>query len=497
MVDEATGSPLVYPALFASTCIPDRNDMTRFAGLPALLSQTVDGGVLERLTAVRDAVWGVPLIVLLVGTGVYLTLLLRGLQFRQLGRAFYLALVRRREEGADGDISHFQALTTAMAGTVGAGNIVGVAAAISAGGPGALFWMWVAGLIGMVTKYSEALLGVRFRETDARGEKSGGPMYYLENGIRWGRLGRILAVSFALLATVAAFGIGNGVQSNAVAEAVGNVTGLSRLAVGLLTAFVVSTVILGGIRSIGKFTAAFVPAMILIYVAAAGVVLVLNLDSVPDAFGLVFEHAFSGRAAAGGAVGYTIGQAIRHGLSHGVFSNESGLGTGGIAAAAAQTREPVRQALISMTQTFIDTLVVCTLTGMVILVTGAWETGLDGATLAQQAFSSGLPGDWGSRVVALCLTFFAFSTILGWSYYGERNLQYLIGVKAIVPYRLLFVAVTAVAAVIELEIVWAVSHVMNGLMAVPNLIGLLLLSGIVLRDTRSYFSRFGKEPPQT
>ena len=314
-------------------------------------------------------------------------------------------------------------------------------------------------------------------------------MYYLENGIRWGRLGRILAVSFALFATVAAFGIGNGVQSNAIAEAVGNVTGLSRWAVGLLTAFVISTVILGGIHSIGKFTAAFVPTMILIYVAAAGVILVLNLDRVPDAFRLVFEHAFSGRAAAGGAVGVTIGQAIRHGLSQGVFSNESGLGTGAIAAAAAQTREPVCQALISMTQTFIDTLVVCTLTGIVILATGAWETGLDGATLAQQAFSGGLSGEWGSRVVALCLTFFAFSTILGWSYYGERNLQYLVGSRAIVPYRLLFVVVTAVAAVVELDVVWLISDVMNGLMALPNLIGLLLLSGLVFRETRSYFNR--------
>ncbi len=379
---------------------------------------------------------------------------------------------------------------TALAATVGTGNIVGVATAISAGGPGALFWMWVTGLVGMATKYSEAVLGVRFRETDARGEKSGGPMYYLENGIRWGSLGRVLALSFALFATIAAFGIGNGVQSHSVAEAVGNATGFSRLTIGLATAFLVSTVILGGVKSIGRFTAVFVPAMILLYLGAATLVLLLNLERVPDAFRLVFEHAFSGRAAAGGAVGYTLGQAIRNGVSRGVFSNESGLGTGAIAAAAAQTREPVRQALISMTQTFIDTLVVCTFTGITILATGAWEMGLDGASLTQQAFSTGLPGRWGQNLVALCLSFFAFSTILGWSYYGERNLQYLVGSRAVVPYRLLFVAVTAVAAVVELDVVWLISDVMNGLMALPNLIGLLLLSGFVFRETRSYFNRY-------
>jgi AGCS family alanine or glycine:cation symporter len=466
--------------------------LVSFTGTPALLPQALNGGLLGRVTDVRDAVWGMPLIVLLVGTGLYLTLLLRGLQFRELWHSLYLAFFRRTEEGADGDISHFQALMTALAATVGTGNIVGVATAISAGGPGALFWMWVTGLVGMATKYSEAVLGVRFRETDARGEKSGGPMYYLENGIRWGRLGRVLAVAFALFATLAAFGIGNGVQSNSVAEAVSNATGFSRLGVGLVTAFLVAIVILGGVRSIGRFTGVFVPMMIVLYLGAAGLILWLHLDRVPDAFRLVFEHAFSGQAAAGGAAGYTIGQAIRNGVARGVFSNESGLGTGAIAAAAAQTREPVRQALISMTQTFIDTIVVCTFTGIAILSTGAWEAGLDGATLTQHAFSTGLPGGWGHNLVAVCLSFFAFSTILGWSYYGERNLQYLVGSRAVVPYRLLFVVVTAVAAVVKLDLVWLISDVMNGLMALPNLIGLLLLSGLVLRETRSYFSRFGK-----
>ncbi len=468
--------------------------MIRFAILPVLPWPAPGGGLLASVTALRDAVWGIPLIMLLLGTGVYLTLLLRGLQFRQLGQALNFAFVNRHEKGADGDISHFQALMTALAATVGTGNIVGVATAISAGGPGALFWMWISGLVGMATKYSEAVLGVRFRETDARGEKSGGPMYYLENGIRWGRLGRLLATSFALFAAIAAFGIGNGVQSNSVAEAVSNVTGLSRLTVGLVTALLVATVILGGVRSIGRFTGVFVPVMILLYVGCAGVILLLNLDRVPGAFGLVFEHAFSGRAAAGGAIGYTVGQALRNGIARGVFSNESGLGTGGIAAAAARTREPVRQALISMTQTFIDTLVVCTFTGIVILSTGAWESGMDGASLTQQAFSNGLPGEWGHRIVAICLSFFAFSTILGWSYYGERSVEYLAGAKAIVPYRLLFVVVTAIAAVVQLDVVWLISDVLNGLMALPNLIGLLLLSGIVLRETRSYFNRPGSAP---
>jgi AGCS family alanine or glycine:cation symporter len=286
------------------------------------------------------------------------------------------------------------------------------------------------------------------------------------------------------------------VQSNSVAEAVSNATGFSRLTVGLATAFLVATVILGGVRSIGRFTGVFVPLMILLYMGAATLVLILNVERIPDAFRLVFDHAFSGQAAAGGAVGYTIGQAIRNGVSRGVFSNESGLGTGAIAAAAAQTREPVRQALISMTQTFIDTLVVCTFTGIVILSTGTWELGLDGATMTQQAFSTGLPGQWGQNLVALCLSFFAFSTILGWSYYGERNLQYLVGSRAIVPYRLLFVAVTALAAVLKLDVVWLVSDVMNGLMALPNLIGLLLLSGFVLRETRAYFTRHGDGVPR-
>jgi AGCS family alanine or glycine:cation symporter len=446
---------------------------------------------MEIVATVQGWVWGPALIILLVGTGLYLTLLLRGLQFRRLGQALHLAFIKRREEGAEGDISHFQALITALAATVGTGNIVGVATAIAVGGPGALFWMWVTGLVGMATKYSEAVLGVRFRETDARGEQSGGPAYYLENGIRYGRLGKVLATSFALFAALAAFGIGNGVQSHSVAQAINGVFGVPTWMVGLITAVLAGAVILGGIKSIGRFTGVFVPMMIGIYMLASGLVIALNWEGVPEAFRLVFSHAFSGSAAAGGFLGATVAQAIRIGVARGVFSNESGLGTGAIAAAAAQTREPVRQALISMTQTFIDTIVVCTFTGIAILSTGAWKTGLNGVALTQEAFSTGLPGEWGGIIVAVCLSFFAFSTILGWSYYGERNLEYLIGVKAIKPYRLLFIAVIMIAAVSELQVVWNISDIMNGLMAFPNLIGLLLLSGVVVRETRDYLRKNG------
>ncbi len=441
------------------------------------------------LTDIQGWVWGLPLILLLLSTGLYLTVLLRGIQFRALVGSLRLALVERSERGGEGDITHFQALMTALAATVGTGNIVGVATAIGAGGPGALFWMWVAGLVGMATKYAEAVLGVRFRETDARGEKAGGPMYYLEHGLGGGKLGRGLAIAFAAFAALAAFGIGNGVQSQAVADAVNESFGVPHWAVGLIAAAAVGSVILGGIKSIGRFTGFFVPMMILLYLTGAGLVLALNAEAVPAALGLVFESAFTGRAAAGGAVGYTVLQAIRFGLARGIFSNQSGLGTGGIAAAAARTREPVRQALVSMTQTFIDTIVVCTFTGLAILSTGAWTGASDGANMTQLAFQMGLPGELGGVVVAVGLTLFAFSTMLGWSYYGERSLAYLVGERAIVPYRFAFVLVVALAAVIELDVVWLVTDILNGLMALPNLVGLLLLSGVVVRETRSYFAR--------
>ncbi len=414
---------------------------------------------------------------------------MRGLQFRRLGHALWLAFVKRREPDGEGDISHFAALMTALAATVGTGNIVGVATAIGAGGPGALFWMWVAGLLGMATKYAEAVLSVRYRETDARGEKAGGPMYYLEHGLGGGRLGRYLAVAFAAFAAIAAFGIGNGVQSQAVADALNRSFGFPHWVIGLVTAAAVGLVIVGGIRSIGRVTSVLVPVMILLYLGVAGLVLVFNAEQIPEAFRLVFQGAFGGQAVAGGALGYTVLQAMRFGVARGLFSNESGLGTGGIAAAAAQTREPVRQALVSMTQTFIDTMVVCTFTGLVILTTGAWTSGAEGANMTQVAFERGLVTGAGDIVVALSLATFAFSTMLAWSYYGERSLAYLFGERVIRPYRLAFVVVVALAATVNLDVVWLISRILNGLMAAPNLVGLLLLSGVVWRETRVYFGR--------
>ena len=453
--------------------------------------------VVQVLDQVSGFVWGpyflVPLLLL---TGLYLTLRLRGLQFRELWHSLWLALVVRKERGAEGDISHFQALMTALAATVGTGNIVGVATAIAAGGPGALFWMWMTGLVGMATKYSEAVLSVRYRVTDARGEQSGGPMYYLERGVG-GPVGKVLGVAFALFASVAAFGIGNMVQSQAVSSAISNSAGTFGLSlhpgvVGFVAAVLAALVILGGIRSIGRFTGAFVPLMIVLYMAGAGLIIILNYRGVPEALRLIFGSAFSGTAAAGGFLGAGVAAAIRYGVARGIFSNESGLGSAGIAAAAAQTREPVRQALVSMTQTFIDTIVVCSFTGIAIVSTGAWSSGLDGAGLTQMAFRHGLPGQWGGLIVAVSLSLFAFSTMLGWAYYGEKSLEYLLGVRAVTPYRLVFVALIFVGSLGTIDFVWKLSDVLNGLMALPNLIGLLLLAGVIVSETRSYFQRVGR-----
>jgi AGCS family alanine or glycine:cation symporter len=447
-------------------------------------------------------VWGWPLLILLVGTGLYLTILLRGIQFRELGHSLYLALIKRKEEGAEGDISHFQALMTALAATVGTGNIAGVAAAIATGGPGALFWMWITGLVGMATKYSEAALGVRYRIVDERGQMAGGPMYYLSRGIPGGT-GRFLGGLFAFFAAFAAFGIGNMVQSNSVADALESSFGVSPIVTGVVIAVLAGLVILGGIQSIGRFTGFFVPLMIVFYIVGALVVVAINWRGIDDIFVFVLRDAFRPAAAVGGFIGASLMLAIRAGVSRGVFSNESGLGTGAIAAAAAQTDEPVTQALVSMTQTFIDTIIVCSLTGFAIIATGAWTqidplTGLafTGAPLTVKAFSTGLPGTWGGFIVSIGLALFAFSTILGWSYYGEKAVEYLTGSWAILPYRILFILASFVGAwVLTLpeargfELVWGFADVMNGAMAFPNLVGLLLLSGVVARETRDYFAR--------
>lgn len=444
-------------------------------------------------------VWGPYLLIpLLLLTGFYLTVRLKGLQFTKLWHSLWVALVVRKEKGAEGDISHFEALMTALAATVGTGNIVGVATAIAAGGPGALFWMWMTGLVGMATKYSEALLSVKFRVTGEDGEQSGGPMYYLSRGLAGksgGGFGRFLGGAFALFAAVAAFGIGNMVQSNSVADAVNGSFGVPNWVTGLILAVGAGAVILGGIRSIGRFTGVFVPVMIVAYMIGCLLVLALHIERVPEALQLVFRDAFTGTAATGGFVGAAVAQAIRFGVARGIFSNESGLGSAGIAAAAAQTREPVRQALVSMTQTFIDTLVVCSCTGLAILCTDAWhqvdEAGnaLTGALLTQTAFSDGLPGELGGLIVTVGLILFAFSTILGWSYYGEKSIKYLFGDVAVKPYRFLFIFFVFFGAIRSLDFVWTLSDVMNGLMALPNLVGLLLLSGVIVKETKSFFER--------
>lgn len=449
---------------------------------------------MERLTEIvgeiSSFVWGPYLLIpLLLLTGFYLTVRLHGLQFTKLWHSLWLALIVREEKGAEGDISHFQALMTALAATVGTGNIVGVATAIALGGPGAVFWMWMTGLVGMATKYSEALLSVKYRVTDERGQQSGGPMYYLARGIRNPALGKTLGFLFALFASVAAFGIGNMVQSNSVADAINVSFGVPTWITGLVIAVLAGAVILGGIESIGRFTSVFVPVMIVAYMLGALVIIVIHIDRVPEAFGLIFSNAFAPTPAVGGFAGAAVAAGIRYGVARGIFSNESGLGSAGIAAAAAQTKHPVSQALVSMTQTFIDTIVVCSFTAIAILSTDAWMSGENGAALTQMAFRDGLPGVWGGIIVAVSLSMFAFSTILGWSYYGEKSIEYLLGSRAILPYRIVFVIASFFGAVRTLDFVWGVSDVMNGLMALPNLIGLLLLSGVVVSETRDYFRR--------
>jgi alanine or glycine:cation symporter, AGCS family len=463
---------------------------------------------LEVVNQISGYVWGPVLLVLLVGTGFYLTVLLRGLQFRELGRSLHLALIKRKEVGGgvEGDITHFQALMTALAATVGTGNIAGVATAIATGGPGALFWMWMTGLVGMATKYAEAVLGVRYRVVDEKGEMSGGPMYYLSRGIG-GPLGRGLGAVFALMAAIAAFGIGNMVQSNSVADALQSSFGVPPFWTGLVLAVLAGAVILGGIKTIGRFTGFFVPVMIIFYMVGATIVLLINWRGIPEIFAYVVQDAFTPAAATGGFAGATVMMAIRMGVARGIFSNESGLGTGGIAAAAAQTREPVTQALVSMTQTFIDTIVVCTLTGFAIIATGSWQQvdpitniAYTGAPLTIQAFSTGLPGQWGGYIVSIGLALFAFSTILGWSYYGEKNMEYLFGIRTVLPYRIAFIIAAFLGAwvlgaggVTGFELVWSFADVMNGLMAFPNLIGLILLSGVVAKETREYFAKVARE----
>ncbi|MGW5875564.1 alanine/glycine:cation symporter family protein [Nocardiopsis terrae] len=452
--------------------------------------------LLEMADIVSGIIWGpFVLIPLLLGVGVYLTIRLRLLQLFKLPHALWLALVRRKEDASvEGDISHYQALSTALAATVGVGNIAGAALAIGIGGPGALFWMWIIGIFGMATKYSEALLGVKFRRTDAKGEQSGGPMYYLKHGIKGG-LGTFLGVAFAVFGAIAAFGIGNGTQANTVAQQVNSVTGVEPWIIGLVLMLLAGAVILGGIKSIGRVTSALVPVMIVGYVGICLLVLIVNWAAILPALQLVVVSAFTGTSATGGFVGAGVMLAIQMGFARGIFSNESGLGTGGIAAAAAKTTQPVRQAMVSMTQTFIDTIIVVSMTCLVIITTGVWEVENpeDGSLLTSQALTEGLGaispafGSAGAYVVAIAVAVFAFSTLLGWAYYGERCVEFLGGRGLVLPYRLVFIAVIFVGSVATLDSVWLFSDIANGLMALPNLVGLLLLSPVIVAETKKFF----------
>lgn len=429
------------------------------------------------LDAASGFMWGWPLIVLLLGTHVYLTIRLRFIQ-RYLPQAIRLSLMRTSE--GDGDISHFGALTTALAATIGTGNIVGVATAIAAGGPGAVFWMWLTGVFGIATKYSEALLAVKYRVTCANGQMAGGPMYVLERGmnLKW------LGVLFAFFTAIAAFGIGNMVQANSIAELVRDTFHISPWITGALMTLLTAVVILGGIRSIARVCQALVPFMAIVYVAGCLVLLIMNASTLPQTVTLILTSAFTGQAALGGFLGATMKEAIRYGAARGLFSNESGLGSAPIVAAAAQTNTPVRQALVSSSGTFWDTVVVCAMTGLVLVNSGEWQSGVhDGAALTKAAF--GDFGVLGGVVLTGGLLTFVFSTILGWSYYGEKAAEYLLGSRAIIPYRVLWVAFVMIGSVTTLRVVWSFADIANACMAIPNLISLIFLSGLIVAETRA------------
>ena len=424
--------------------------------------------------------WGPWILFLLLGTGCWLTICLRGIQVRQL---FYsLRLTFSKERGGEGDISHFGALSTVLAATVGTGNIAGVSAAVALGGPGAIFWMWLTGLVGMATKYCEGFLAVKYRQVNHRGEISGGPMYYLEKGLgqKW------LGVCFAFFGAVAAFGIGNMVQANTTVHALNESLGVSSFFVGGVMMLLTGMVIIGGIKRIAEVASYLVPFMVLVYFFGALIVVLNNLDGLGAGIKMILEDAFTGTAATGGFAGASLASTIRYGVARGLFSNESGMGSAPIAAAAAKTNQPAKQALVSMTGTFIDTLVVCSLTALALSSTGVWVSGETGVALTLQAFSEGLPGLWGKVIVTIGTVTFAFSTILAWEYYGEKCFEYLFGEKYILFYRYAWVIFVFVGAQIKLEMVWNFSDAMNALMAIPNLIGLVLLTRTLVKGTQSF-----------
>lgn len=452
--------------------------------------------IAHMLDEISGVVWGPALLALLLGTGLYLTFFMRFMPVRRIGTAFRLLFRGRSHKGVEpGDITPFQTLMTALAATIGTGNIAGVATAIVLGGPGAVFWMWMTALVGMATKYAEAVLAVRFREVDAEGRHVGGPMYYIRNGLgpKWSWL----AFLFAFFAAVAAFGIGNMVQANSVTAVITAKFAVSEWVVGAVMTAVVFAVIIGGVKRIGAVAEYLVPFMAVAYVLGGLLVIALNYQDVPAGLAYIVRSAFTPTAASGGFAGAAIWAGIRFGVARGVFSNEAGLGSAAIAHAAAKTSDPVQQGMIAMLGTFIDTLVACTITALVIVTVHvpveladgttqmlpAWASGLNGAELTSHAFSNGLPG-FGGWIVTFGLILFAFTTILGWSYYGERAAEYLFGVRVVMPYRYLWVIAVFVGSVMQLKLVWAITDILNGLMAIPNLIALLLLSGTVFAVTR-------------
>lgn len=443
------------------------------------------------ITQIRDIISGPVLMILLPSIGIYLTLGLRLLPWRRIGTGFKNLWQGRRAQNEEGDISPFQALMTALAATIGTGNIAGVGTAIFIGGPGAIFWMWLIALFGMATKYAEAVLAVHYRETDVRGMHVGGPMYYIKNGLsgRWQWLGWL----FAAFGMSAAFGLGNTVQSNSVAHSVEASLGIAPWISGLVMAVIAGAVILGGIKRIGQVADKFVPLMAIIYVLGALVIIVMNITQVPAALGLIIHDAFTGTAASGGFLGASVWLALQNGVARGIFSNEAGLGSAPIAHAAARTNDPIRQGTIAMLGTFIDTLVICTMTALVIILSGAWTGGATGAQLTGQAFNLGL-GGFGDLIVTFGLILFAFTTLIGWSYYGERCAEYVLGVRAILPYRLLWIIAIPLGALAagedaNVKLLWYLADTLNALMALPNLIALAALSPVVFQLTREYLER--------
>lgn len=438
------------------------------------------------VTAINGFVWGPPMLIMILGTGFFLQVRLKLMPIFRIGTGFRMVWRGRKPDpDAKGEITPYAALMTALAATVGTGNIAGVATAIALGGPGALFWMWMTALVGMATKYSEVLLSVHYRETDDMGEYVGGPMFAIKNGL--GKNWRWLAAAFAIFGGLAGFGIGNMVQSNSIAAAMEEAFGVTPVLTGVVVAFLTGIVLIGGIKSIGAVAERLVPTMCILYIVVSLAVLIIYARQIPAAFALIFESAFSPVAATGGFAGSTLMLALRYGVARGIFSNEAGLGTAGIAQAAGQSKSAAQSGLVGMMGTFIDTIIVCTMTGLVIIVTGVWSSGVSGAALTASAFSSAFPGI-GAQFLAIALVLFAYSTILGWAYFGEKCWVYLVGTAIEKPYRVLWTVFVFVGTAVQLEFVWLVADTLNAFMAFPNLIALLMLSPVVAKLTQEYFA---------